>query len=205
MKLTIENIKWLIIGALIVYIVLLQQCGGSGATCPEVSVTTKIDTFKIKGKSDTVFVELEKPIYITVGVPTPTTITVPTPDGGTMTVHEYSSEVRDSLIEGTITSRVDGTLLSQDFEYKPLFPKYITRVDTFLVDKTETVVKEKNYISLGGEIGLSATSLNLSPVVSLYTKRGYTYSYRYGLFDQTHNIGIQKRISFKIKNPLKIL
>ena len=195
MKLDLD-IKWLIIIALGAYILFLQQCGGSGGTCPEVSATVKVDTLKIKGKTDTVKITVEKPIYIKVNIPTPVTVTVPS-DSGSIAVHEYSSEIKDSLLIGTITSRVDGTLIAQDFTYEPLFPKYITRTDTIVIDKHETSVVKRNYIGLGAEIGGSATSVNVSPKLSLITRKGYTYSYRYGLMDGSHNIGMTKHFNMK--------
>jgi hypothetical protein len=190
------DIKWLIIIALGVYILFLQQCGGKKEICPEVSVTTKVDTLRIKGKTDTIKITVKEPIYIPIEIPTPVTVTVPS-DSGDITVHEYSSEIRDSLIEGTITSQVDGKLIAQNFKYKPLFPKYITRTDTIVIDKTETSVLKRNYIGLGAEIGGSATSVNVSPKLSLITRKGYTYSYRYGLMDKTHNISIVRHFNLK--------
>ena len=58
------DIKWLIIIALGAYILFLQQCGGGSEECPEAVVTTKTVTSLLEGTADTVFVEVEKPIYI---------------------------------------------------------------------------------------------------------------------------------------------
>jgi hypothetical protein len=190
------DIKWLIIIALGAYILFLQQCGGRKGTCPEVSATVKVDTLKIKGKTDTVKIVVEKPIYIEVKIPTPVTVTVPS-DSGDIVVNEYTTEIKDSLITGTITSQVDGTLVSQTLNYTPLFPKYITRTDTIIIDKHETSVLKRNYIGLGAEIGGSATSVNVSPKISLDTRKGYIYSYRYGLLDKTHNVSIVKKFNMR--------
>lgn len=195
MKLTLENIKWLTIAGLILYIILLQQCSGGSSDCQDATVTTKTVTSLIKGDTDTIEIPVDRPIYITVGIPTPTVVTV-TSDSGDIAVNQYVTEINDSLIEGTITSKVDGTLIAQHLDYIPLFPKYITRVDTLVVDRTTTVVKKKNYLGIGAEIGGSSSSFNVSPIVSLTTKKGYIYNYRYGLLDKTHNIGIVRRLSF---------
>lgn len=190
------DIKWLIIIALCAYIFLLQQCGGGKSGCPEVSATVKVDTLRIKGKTDTVKIEVDKPIYIKVNIPVPVTVTVPS-DSGDVQVNEYTTVIKDSLIEGTITSQVDGVLVSQTLNYVPLFPKYITRTDTIIVDRTETSVLSRNYIAVGAEIGGSATSVNVSPKISLDTKKGYIYSYRYGLLDGTHNVSVVKKFNAK--------
>lgn len=198
MKLTLSNIKTFLIIGLILYIILLQQCGGNSVKCPEVIATTKIDTLKIKGKTDTIEFIVEKPIYINIEVPIPVTISDPL--NSSITLNEYKTSIIDSLLEGTITSQIDGILVSQYFEYKPLFPKYINRVDTIIIDKKETIIKKRWGISAGGEVGFGATSFNLSPVVSLHMKNDYIYSYRYGLIDKTHNVTIQKRLNFRRKS-----
>jgi hypothetical protein len=190
------DIKWLIIIALGVYILFLQQCGGKKEICPEVSATVKVDTLRIKGKTDTIKITVKEPIYIPVEIPVPVTVTVPS-DSGDIVVNEYTTEVIDSLIQGTITSQVDGVLVSQSFSYKPLFPKYITRTDTVIIDKTETSVLKRNYLGVGAEIGGSATTVNVSPKLSLITRKGYTYSYRYGLMDKSHHFSIVKHFNLK--------
>lgn len=195
MKLNFD-IKWLIIIALGVYILFLQQCGGGSGVCPEVGVTTKTVTSLVKGTADTVFIEIDKPIYIKVPIPAATPITITTPNGPKALL-EYTTEINDSLIRGSIISHVDGTLVDQSFEYVPLFPKYINRVDTFIVDNTETTVLSRNYIAIGAEIGGSATSVNVSPKISLDTRKGYIYSYRYGMLDKTHNVSIVKKFNAK--------
>ena len=52
-------------------------------------------------------------------------------------------------------------------------------------------------IAIGAEIGGSATSVNISPKISLDTRKGYIYSYRYGMFDKTHNVSIVKKFNAK--------
>lgn len=190
------DIKWLIIIALTTYVILLQQCGGGSGECPEAVVTTKTVTSLVKGTADTVFVEIEKPIYIEVNIPVPTTVTVPTAEGD-ITVNEYTTEITDSLIKGAITSKVDGVLVSQEFNYVPMFPKYINRVDTVIIDNTEIKVQKHSYIGIGGILGGSPNTINLMPTITYSTKNNYIYSYSYGLFDKTHNIGIIKKFNAK--------
>ena len=189
------DIKWLIIIALGAYIFLLQQCSGGKEPCDTI-VTTKTVTALIPGIPDTTYIEIEKPIYIKVNIPVPTTITVPAADGD-MIVNEYTTEIKDSLLEGSITSRVDGTLVSQEFNYVPLFPKYIHVTDTFKEAASSVVVKKHAYLGIGGEIGGSSTSINISPKITYTTKNNYIYSYRYGALDETHNIGVIKNFNAK--------
>lgn len=194
MKLSLENIKWLLILGLIAYIVLLQQCRGK-VDCPdsvssiEVTHTTHTDTIP--------FID-SIPKYYRVDVPTPK-IYYDTLYKDTLAF--YVSEIKDTLIEGIITSRVNGLLISQEFEYIPKFPKYIHTTDSIFIKET-TVVQPENKLSLyiGGDLRGSQTSLDLAPRLSLKTKNDFLYSYSYGILTKTHSIGIQKRLSFKKKD-----
>jgi hypothetical protein len=201
MKLSLENIKWLTIGGLILYIVLLQQCSspripGVGGGGGEI-IRTSTDTVTVT-HVDTVFAEQEVR-YVEVKVPSEPII-ITNPIDTTAIAHEYTTEIKDSLVEGTITSIVDGTLIDQKFEYKPLFPQYIYTTDSVIVTNTNEVDKTpKLLLSIGGEIGGNMNAFNISPVVMLSTKRGYSYSYRYGIIDQTHNVGVLVALRFKRK------
>lgn len=193
MKLSLENIKWLLILGLIAYIVLLQQCKGKG-DCPdttssiEVTHTTHTDTIPF---IDTI------PRYVRVDVPTPK-IYYDTLYKDTLAF--YVTEIKDTLIEGIITSKVKGLLISQELEYIPLFPKYIHTTDSIFVKETVTQPENKLALYIGGDLRGSQSSLDLAPRLSLKTKNDFLYSYSYGILTKTHSIGIQKRLSFKKKD-----
>jgi ribosome-binding factor A len=179
MKLSLENIKWLTIGGLIVYIILLQQCNGGNSPCPDPIISTVTKTVT---HTDTVEIH----------------DTVPKSDTEAIdSIFKYESIVEDSMLSGVIVSNVNGVLVSQDFTYTTKFPKYIKTHTIDSVTTTVTVEEAKNYLSIGGEIGGSQTSFNISPRISFYTKKGFTYSYRYGIIDRSHNVGVSKRIRFR--------
>ena len=87
----------------------------------------------------------------------------------------------------------------QDFTYTPLFPKYIWRIDTVVIENNTIVDEKKLFLFVGGEVGGNIDAFNLSPVIGVGTTKGNMYSYRYGLLDKTHNITFSKKLSFKLK------
>jgi len=196
MKISIENIKWLTIIGLILYIVFLQQCSGPSVNNGTV-VSSSTDTIRIS-HTDTIRFTDTIPRYVSIYIPKPVPITEPTTPEDTINL--YTTIVKDSLIDGTISSKVKGELLEQSFKYIPLFPKYIIKSDSIIVNNTQVIEqKAKTYLLLGGEVGGNLQAFNVSPVVTLATKKGYNYSYRYGILDKTHNIGITVKLSFKKK------
>jgi hypothetical protein len=195
------KIEWLIIGILLLYIIFLQQCSSSTVDCPEVIYSdtvvthvTHIDTIPF---NDTIV------RYINLTVPKP--VPIPNPkdsmpsDTISSTLNKYETPVVDSLLSGTITSLVDGVLVEQAFSYIPKFPKYIVKTDSIFVNTNTVLETKKNYLYVGGELGGSQNSFSLGPIIGVYTKNDYLYSYRYGILDKTHNIGISKRLRFKNK------
>tara|TARA_R110002020_G_scaffold42863_2_gene125060 strand:- start:5882 stop:6478 length:597 start_codon:yes stop_codon:yes gene_type:complete len=197
MKENVSNIKSITIIGLIVYIIFLQQCYNKQSTSiiTETTDTTRVTVIDTLPFSDTVkhHIRVTIPEKITV-YDTMFSIVRDTVD---TTVYTYLQNVEDSLLEGLIETKVKGFLISNDFTYTPKFPKYIYRIDTI---KTKTVVKieeRKFKIGVGAEIGGSQSAFNLSPIVALNTGNGFTYNYRYGVMDKTHNIGIIKTLKFK--------
>lgn len=199
------KLTYIVIACLLLYVLFLQECnpskknnGNSISTIDTLSYTT--DTLRITS-IDTVFLP-SVPIYTTLTIPTPVYIhdTIWKDDSAIVqTYAEYNTEVKDSLIKGVIKSKVEGVLISQDFTYTPLFPKYIYQTDTVIIENNTVVDKKKLFLFVGGEVGGSAESLNLSPVIGVGTAKGYMYSYRYGLLDNTHNIIFSKKLSFNLK------
>jgi hypothetical protein len=202
------KLEYIAIACLLLYVLFLQECngpkgGGKGngnifSATDTLSYTT--DTLRITS-IDTIFLP-STPVTVTVSVPTPVYVhdTIWEGDSAIVTEYaEYSTEVRDSLLEGVIKSKVDGVLVSQDFTYTPLFPKYIYQIDTVVIENNTVIDKKKLFLFIGGEAGGSMNTFNLSPVIGVGTANGYMYSYRYGLLDQTHNVTFSKKLSFKLK------
>jgi hypothetical protein len=190
-SINISNIKWIVIICLLIYIFLLQECSNNEN---KINVKSTVDTLYIKGKNDTILFEIVKPIYINVNIPTPVYIYDTIMNDS---LNLYNSIIEDSLISGEIKSRVKGNILSQEFNYKPKFPKFILRTDTILVSKETIEIHKKSYIGLGLELGGNQSLINVSPKISYTSKSNYIYSYRYGLIDKTHNISIVKTFNLK--------
>lgn len=109
----------------------------------------------------------------------------------------YDLPVNDSLISGNIYTELSldsCKIIYQHLDYTPKFPKYITRVDTVKIK--ETIIKEKarNQFFIGFEVGGNANTFSAGPKLSLATKKKMLYSYRYGLVDKTHNVGVSIKI-----------
>lgn len=153
--------------------------------------TQTTDTIKtveyVQGKIDTIavfdhYVETHgivlepktKIVYITVKDPV---LDVEVVDS----LKQFTVQVKDSLIDGkmVITNRFNGDLESSIFNYKPLFPKYITRVDT--IKSTTTVTKLlSNERSLLG-VGAGYNNLQYLSILGSYTtKSKWQFIYEYG-------------------------
>lgn len=200
------KLEYIAIAGLLIYILLLQECssnllglsGNSNSGPDTLSHTT--DTTYIT-RVDTIMLPQEVQ-YVTLEIPTPVYIhdTTFIGDSAVVSTHaEYTTDITDSLIEGKIISKVNGTLLSQELNYIPLFPKYITRVDSVIIESETVLEQKRTYLYLGGEVGGGSQQFNLSPMIGIGTKKGFMYGYRYGLLDKTHNISFSKKLSFKKK------
>lgn len=99
------------------------------------------------------------------------------------------THICDSLIEGTISTVMDGTIVAQDFTYKPLFPKYIVKTDSVIT----TISKEaklRNNLYVGMQLGGYSGQMELGPVVILTTKKHLLVGYNYGVVNHSHNVSI---------------
>lgn len=118
------------------------------------------------------------------------------PFGKDYLVREYS----DSIPDGTLTIftrfKVVGILKEQNISYRLKTPleviKTVSRVDTL-----NTVTTPKWSLYGGLETGGNLNQFNISPYVTLNVRKA-SISYRYGLLDKSHNIGVGIRI-FKSK------
>tara|TARA_R110002126_G_scaffold249043_1_gene391971 strand:- start:3151 stop:3735 length:585 start_codon:yes stop_codon:yes gene_type:complete len=191
-KISLENIKWLVIIGLVAYIILLQQCTG-GIKCPDPIITS---TTKTVTHIDTVLVHDTVPKYVQLKIPEP--VYIYNYDTSRVdSISRYETIVEDTMLSGVIVSDINGVLINQNFTYTTKFPQYINtyRIDSVIT--INTIEEARNFLSIGTEVGGNKASFNISPIVSLYTKKGYTYQYRYGIIDKTHNIGLFMRLRFK--------
>ena len=199
MRWNISNIKSLTIVGLIIYIILLQECRKGSFNTTQVisdtSHTTIIDTIPF---NDTVFHRISIKIpekitsYDTVEVQKIVEIVR---DSSDTSIYTYLQTIEDSLIEGTLETKVKGKLLSNDLNYKAKFPQYIHRIDTVKISTTIEKVRLKVYV--GAELGGSIGQFNISPMVIVSSGKGFNYNYRYGVIDKTHNIGVTRLLRFK--------
>lgn len=114
-------------------------------------------------------------------------------DTTTNTAHRLNvvdMQICDSLLEGTITTVLDGTIVAQDFKYKPLFPKYIIKVDSIFTTITNTEIKRKNKLYLGINVKSSSNNIDLGPSLTLTTKKDFLIGYNYGVINNSHNVTI---------------
>lgn len=184
---TVDNIKSLIILVLLLALVLLNECNRP-RTHSETVIETKIDTVHTTSidtvwNTDTII--HDKIIY------KPDTVFIDT-SGKEISV--YEEEFKDSLIEATVTAKVDGVLTNLRLKYIPLFPKYIFRTDTITINKSTEIYKPKMLIYVGADLGGTATSFDLSPSIGLKTKKDIFLYYRHGLLSKSHNVGVMMPI-----------
>jgi len=188
-----HKLYW-VIALLIMIILLMMKCNGKGGTvvveeCGEVHSIT-YDTV-ISRHVDTIkFIDTVE-YYIAVEIPTPMLDSV-------TKLNTYIADFEDSLISGSIVSKVDGVLVNQDFNYTPKFPEYIMITDTLQI--TETITKmlpKKRELYMGLYAGGNANTFNLTPVISFKDKKDRMFSYGYNVIDNTHNVGFQTKIKLK--------
>lgn len=164
--------------------VLLFYCY---AQQPETVIETVIETRTVT-KIDTVYIE--KTVYVELPVPPPDTVYIN--DEETL---RYTTEHVDSLLRATITTWSKGEIVKQDFDYTPLFPKYITRTDSIFVDKTTTITRTRypSGIFIGAETSLMGDQIDLSPKVQ-WVRRDFAIGYRYGINTNSHNLSVMIKL-----------
>ena len=163
--------------------VIIVKLGGYTSQTSETIVTTKI----VKGKVDSL--EVFNHYVKTKGIilnPKTRIVYVKSPDNKDTEIvmdslKEFTVTVKDTLIEGafTVVNNFKGDLISSDFEYKPLFPKYIRRVDTLKVYTNTTIVQsnERSYFGLG----VGANNLQYISILGSYmTKKKWQFIGEYG-------------------------
>ena len=180
--------KILVILGMFLYILFLQDCSKDNkideVTTVKIDTTrvTFVDTIKfIDTVLHRVYVKIKKPVVIN------------------DSVKEYTNEFTDSLLSGFVWTQLTGKLLDQKIDYTPKFPKYIIQVDTIIINTEQTTIRSVSNFSLnlGVEVGGNTERFNFSPLLGVTTKKGNSYSYRYGVLDKTHNIGLMYNFKFK--------
>lgn len=135
-------------------------------------------------------VPIEKPIY-----------TVSVSEDIKDSVLTYSNNITDSLLEGIIYTEVktDGTMVLQNLEYTPLFPKYIYQTDSIFTTTTKTIKKKEWGVYIGGQyiLDLNNNYVEISPSIGLETRNNWFIYGGYGLINKSVSIGVQKKISLK--------
>lgn len=179
-----KYIQPLIILALILYIIFLQQCTPT-TVCPEV---VGRDTVTV---TDTIPFYIKEPITMYVPVPEPYPVEVYIHDTVYM-VNMYNQAFEDSLLTGELMAVVDGNLLDWEFTYTPKFPKYIKETTTI----TNTVEYKSNMLFVGLDVTYyDANLINTNFKLSLYQKKGYLYSIGYDPLNKGYSLGMQLRLN----------
>jgi hypothetical protein len=112
----------------------------------------------------------------------------------------FTREYNDSLSDTNQTvfyhARTFGMLDSLAISYKLKIPIKITNTTT--ITNTNIVTKIPKFsIYTGLEVGGNTSTFSLSPIITLNIKNN-SLSYRYGVLDKTHNIGVGIKL-FKSK------
>ena len=188
--------KLLIIIGLLIYILFLQKCGNNNQFEIVAEITTvHTDTLIVTHIDTLKFVDTIQRI-ITVRIEEPIKIIVEDDVWDELNINEYTNTFSDSLIDGNIWTKVDGTVLDQKFEYNPKFPKYIFQVDTIIVNtlkNTVQTIRPALSLNVGAEVGGNLTEFNLSPIIGFNSNNGFSYFYKYGIMNKSHNIGLTYR------------
>jgi hypothetical protein len=152
----------------------------------------KIETVTVV-RVDTFYVERVR--HIPLHIPGPIT-EVPLPSGEVE--RTYQTQIEDTLLTGTITSVVHGTLVKQDFDYTISIPTIReTITETTTITK---VLPPKRILAVGLEVPVAPFYTSVSPVVRYQSRRGTGVHYRYQPETQVtpagHHIGITLPIKF---------
>lgn len=111
----------------------------------------------------------------------------------------YVTAMNDSLINGTITTKVKNTgeLKAQDFTYVPKFPKYIVRTDSITITNTITnTITEPDWGIYGGLMVSPYKNLSLIATAGLKTKKDMYFGLGFDPFKQN----VYLDIKFKLFN-----
>lgn len=97
------------------------------------------------------------------------------------TIKEFTTIIKDSLIEGTIISKNDfkGNLLDLKFNYTTLFPKYIEKtVPVYITKEVTNTLKNPIKSKIGIGTGINSES-HISFNIGIIDKKGWDYRIHY--------------------------
>lgn len=188
----IKDYLLLAMGFIILVFFLLKGCSGSRKETPQIEY--------IKGDSmivwDTVDRQYEVIKFKTKYYPKWDTAYVDTtdswPEFNTPITRVYNDSLSDSNLTIFSSYKVLGLIKEQSLSYRLKTPleiiKTVSRVDTL------RVIKSPNWSLYGGlEVGGNTSKFNASPFLTLNAKK-ISITYRYGVIDKTHNIGLGIRL-----------
>lgn len=181
---------WRLIGIIILLLILGGLHFFRGTTAAPTAKTEVYRDTIYSTVADTVYVDKIK--YVTLEIPKPDTVYI-----NDTAISKYSQEYTDSMISADFVIEVDGVLVSHNFSYKTSFPKYIYTRDTIRINTNTTKHINKAQLFLGLEVGGNEGLFNFGPTLTLKGKNNYLYSYRYGVLDKTHNVGVARVLTFK--------
>ena len=185
LELMYSDPKIIIILGMFLYILFLQDCSKDNiineVTTIETDTTriTFVDTIKfVDTVLHKIYIKIQRPVIVN------------------DSIKEYTNKFTDSLLTGSIWTQLTGKLLDQKINYTPKFPQYIIQTDTIIINTNQTTIRQPSNFSLnlGLEVGGNTDVFNFSPILGLTNNRGTSYSYRYGVLDKTHNIGLMYKI-----------
>ncbi len=194
MKDRVKNGAILVLFVVVCILLLLRSCDGKvekTVNQNDTTYVTKIDT--VYPAPDTITFA---PIHLTVYKKIRDTVN--------LEVCKYINIYKDSLSDPNLviyyTDSVKGQLLDKQLSYKLKVPKTITITEREFINKYITTNKEKTTIYGGVMLGATAKGqiTNLLPVITLKYKKNLLY-YGYGIFDQSHNVGVSVKLFNKKK------
>ncbi len=190
-----KNIKDVVIGILfivVVYLLLVNSCSN-----PTTNTEINYKDSTITRTRDTI---IPKDTLIKHYIKVPVYDTIKDPIDTSKYLKRYVSAISDTLIDGVLTTVVDGTLVSNNFEYTPKFPVLIKETTTIEVKVPYKVPYQPNALWVGAEVGGNRNSFNNTSLkLDLTTNKGLMFGYRLSTdFNEVyHNVSVSKKISLK--------
>ena len=188
----IKDYLLLTMGFIILVFFLLKGCDRSRKETPQIEY--------IKGDSMIVWDTVDRPYEVikfkTKYYPKWDTAYVDTtdswPEFNTPITRVYNDSLSDSNLTIFSSYKVLGLIKEQSLSYRLKTPleiiKTVSRVDTL------RVIKSPSWSLYGGlEVGGNTSKFNASPFLTLNAKK-ISITYRYGVIDKTHNIGLGIRL-----------
>lgn len=188
-----KNYTIICLFAIIAVLLLLRQCGDGGTSNGTIIKGTHVsDTLTVHDTIravDTIITTkwLKSPKIIQ---ETPISII----DTSLFKNRTYADSVEDDNQTLYYTAKVVGRLDSMKMDYKLKIPLIINNTTTINTLRVDTLIRPSKWsLYAGAEVGGNATQFNASPYVTLNVKKA-TVTYRYGLLDKSHSVGIGFRL-----------